>query len=52
MVRESAWPTASKTFRSKRDAADWSRRTEDEMVRGVCSDPANGGSGLDIGRSV
>jgi hypothetical protein len=24
-----------KTFRTKRDAADWARRTEDEMVRGV-----------------
>ncbi len=29
------WPTASKTFRTKRDAEDWSRRAEDEMVRGV-----------------
>ncbi len=25
----------AKTFRTKRDAEDWSRRTEDEMVRGV-----------------
>ena len=24
-----------KTFRTKRDAEDWSRSTEDEMVRGV-----------------
>jgi integrase len=24
-----------KTFRTRRDAADWARRTEDEMVRGV-----------------
>jgi hypothetical protein len=24
-----------KTFRTKRDAADWTRSTEDEMVRGV-----------------
>ncbi|WP_437127938.1 integrase [Pseudomonas aeruginosa] len=24
-----------KTFRTKRDAEDWARRTEDEMVRGV-----------------
>lgn len=29
------WPTAAKTFRTKRDAEDWARRTEDEMVRGV-----------------
>ena len=29
------WPTVSKTFRLKRDAKDWARRTEDEMVRGV-----------------
>ena len=25
----------AKTFRTKRDAEDWSRRTEDEMVQGV-----------------
>ncbi len=25
----------TKTFRTKRDAEDWARRTEDEMVRGV-----------------
>jgi hypothetical protein len=27
--------TTSKTFRTKRDADDWARRTEDEMVRGA-----------------
>jgi len=35
IIRKVGWPTASKTFRTKRDADDWSRRTEDEMVRGV-----------------
>jgi integrase len=34
-IRRVGWPTAVKTFRTKRDAEDWSRRTEDEMVRGV-----------------
>lgn len=35
LVRMKGWPTTSKTFRLKRDAVDWARRTEDEMVRGV-----------------
>jgi hypothetical protein len=35
VIRRVGWPTAAKTFRTKRDAEDWSRRTEDEMVRGV-----------------
>lgn len=35
LVRKTGWPTTSKTFRTKRDAEDWARRTEDEMVRGV-----------------
>ncbi|HEX7326167.1 MAG TPA: site-specific integrase, partial [Rhodanobacteraceae bacterium] len=35
VIRKAGWPTAAKTFRVRRDAADWSRRTEDEMVRGV-----------------
>ncbi|MDD1016946.1 site-specific integrase [Pseudomonas rubra] len=35
VIRKTGWPTASKTFRTKRDAEDWSRRAEDEMVRGV-----------------
>lgn len=35
VIRKVGWPTASKTFRTKRDAEDWARRTEDEMVRGV-----------------
>ena len=35
LVRKTGWPTNTKTFRTKRDAEDWARRTEDEMVRGV-----------------
>jgi len=35
LIRKQGWPTTIKTFRTKRDADDWSRRTEDEMVRGV-----------------
>ena len=35
LVRMKGWPATSKTFRLKRDAVDWARRTEDEMVRGV-----------------
>lgn len=35
VIRKHGWPTTSKTFRTKRDADDWSRRTEDEIVRGV-----------------
>lgn len=35
VVRRSGWPTISKTFRTKRDAQDWARQAEDEMVRGV-----------------
>jgi hypothetical protein len=35
LVRKNGWPTNIKTFRTKRDAEDWARRTEDEMVRGV-----------------
>ncbi len=35
LIRKTGWPTNIKTFRTKRDAEDWARRTEDEMVRGV-----------------
>lgn len=35
VIRKSGFPTTAKTFRTKRDAEDWARRTEDEMVRGV-----------------
>lgn len=35
VIRKMGWPTTAKTFRTKRDAEDWARRTEDEMVRGV-----------------
>ncbi|MET3109532.1 integrase [Oxalobacteraceae bacterium GrIS 2.11] len=35
IIRRAGWPTTGKTFRTKRDAEDWSRTAEDEMVRGV-----------------
>lgn len=35
LIRKAGWPTTAKTFRTKRDAEDWARRTEDEMVRGM-----------------
>lgn len=35
VVRKLGWPTTAKSFRTRRDAEDWSRRTEDEMVRGI-----------------
>ena len=41
VIRKRGWPTSIKTFRTKRDAQDWARRTEDEMVRGVYIDRAD-----------
>lgn len=41
VIRKAGWPTKSKTFRVKRDATDWARRTEDQMVRGVFIDRAS-----------
>ncbi len=41
VVRKSGWPIKTKTFRVKRDATDWARRVEDEMVRGVFIDRAS-----------
>jgi integrase len=35
VIRKTGWPTTAKTFRTKRDAEDWARRTEDDMVRGA-----------------
>lgn len=35
VIRKTGWPTTVKTFRLKKDAEDWARRTEDDMVRGV-----------------
>ncbi len=35
IIRKSGWPTDIKTFRLKRDAEDWARGTEDDMVRGL-----------------
>lgn len=33
-VRRTGWPRVYKTFRIKRDAEDWARVTEDEIIRG------------------
>lgn len=41
LIRKQGWPATAKTFRTKRDAEDWSRRAEDEMVRGVYIDRSN-----------
>jgi len=35
MIRKEGWLTKVKTFRTKPDAQDWARRTEDDMVRGL-----------------
>lgn len=35
VIRMQGWPTTAKTFRIKRGAEGWARRTEVEMVRGV-----------------
>jgi hypothetical protein len=35
VIRKNGWPTSAKPFRTKRDAQDWARSTEDDMVRGV-----------------
>ncbi len=35
VIRKTGWPSVAKTFRTKRDAEDWARRAEDEMVRGA-----------------
>lgn len=35
LIRKAGFKSTSKTFRTQRDAMDWARRTEDEMVRGV-----------------
>jgi len=35
VIRKAGWPLTVKTFRIQRDASDWARRSEDEMVRGA-----------------
>ena len=35
VIRRKGSPIVAKTFRTKRDAQDWARQAEDEMVRGV-----------------
>ena len=51
IIRKRGWPTAAKTFRKKRDATDWARRTEDEMVRGIYVDRA-GAERLSLKRAL
>ena len=41
IIRKRGWPSTFKNFRTKRDAQDWARRTEDEMVRGIYIDRAD-----------
>ncbi len=40
VIRKTGWPTNAKTFRTKRDAEDWSRRTEDEWCAASISNAA------------
>jgi len=35
LIRKTGWPATAKISRTKRDAEDWARRAEDEMVRGM-----------------
>lgn len=35
VIRKTGFPSVIKTFRLKKDAEDWARRSEDEMVRGL-----------------
>lgn len=43
LIRKRGWPTVAKTFRTKRDAEDWSRRTEDSMAQDVRGRPTHYG---------
>lgn len=40
IIRKSGWPSTTKTFRTKTDAKDWARSTEDAIVRGLHIDRA------------
>jgi hypothetical protein len=42
IIRKAGWPLTVKTFRTQRDAGDWARRTDDEMVRGAFIKRASG----------
>ena len=42
IIRRAGWPLTVKTFRTQRDAGDWARRTEDDMVRGAFIQRATG----------
>ena len=41
IIRRQGNPTVIKTFRVKRDAENWARSTEDEIVRGIYVHKAN-----------
>jgi hypothetical protein len=51
MVRLQGWPQEIKTFRLKKDAVDWARNTEDEMVQGVYIKRASSTS-LTVGAAI
>ena len=42
IIRKAGWPLTVKTFRIQRDAIDWARRAEDDMVRGAFIQRASG----------
>ena len=42
-VRLAGWPNQIKTFRIKRDAENWARTTEDEIIRGIYIPRSNSG---------
>ena len=35
IIRRKGWPPAIKTFRLKKDAENWARLKEDEILRGI-----------------
>jgi len=41
VIRKLSWPTKCKTFRLKRDATDWARQVETQMVRDLYIDRAD-----------
>ena len=51
LIRKTGFPTTIKTFRLKRDAEDWARRTEDEIAAPIVfllSDGASMISGVSL----
>ena len=45
MIRRKGWPPAIKTFRLKKDAENWARVTEDDILRGIHF-PRNGSENI------